>query len=142
MKKLSEGRKNKYFFKDILNESVTLSPLCYSTVNSRFKKDLNWQIHLNKTFLLEYRILDPIEKYFLNQTWLDLWKEKWSSLNQGLPAIKVRRIPVIDTVQDFLIKLVIKLLMYLLKINSFSLNNDIVRITKIMKRADKNLAHF
>ena len=48
----------------------------------------------------------------------------------------------IETVQDFLIKLGIKPLMYLLEISAFSLNNVIFRLTKIMNRADKNWAHF
>ena len=48
----------------------------------------------------------------------------------------------IETVQDFLIKLDIKPLMHLLKISVYSLNNVILRVTKIMNRADKNWAHF
>ena len=48
----------------------------------------------------------------------------------------------VDTVQDFLIKLGIKLRMYLLEICILSLNNVIVRPTKIMNRANKNWEHF
>ena len=48
----------------------------------------------------------------------------------------------IESVQDFLIKLDIKPLMHLLEISTFSLNNVIGRLTKIMNRADKNWAHF
>ena len=48
----------------------------------------------------------------------------------------------IDTFQDFLIKLDIKPLIHLLEISIFSLNNLILRLTKIMNRADKNRAHF
>ena len=48
----------------------------------------------------------------------------------------------LETFQDFLIKLDIKQLMHLLKISIFSLNNVILRLTKIMNRADKNWAHF
>ena len=40
---------------------------------------------------------------------------------------------VLETVQGILIKLDIKPPMYLLKINIFSLNNGIVRPTKIIK---------
>jgi hypothetical protein len=40
----------------------------------------------------------------------------------------------LETVQDFLIKLGIKPLLYLLEISTFSLNNDIVRLTKIMNK--------
>ena len=45
----------------------------------------------------------------------------------------------LESVQDFLIKLDIK---PLLKISTFSLNNVIVRLIKIMNIADKNWAHF
>ena len=48
----------------------------------------------------------------------------------------------VETVQDFLIELGTKRPMHLLEISIFSLNNIIVRPTKIMDRADKNLAHF
>ena len=48
----------------------------------------------------------------------------------------------LDTVQDFSIKLGIKPLMHLLEISTFSLNNVIVRLTKIMNIADKNWALF
>ena len=49
---------------------------------------------------------------------------------------------LVDTVQDFLIKLGIKPGMHLWEISILSLDNVIVRSTKIMKRADKNWAHF
>ena len=52
------------------------------------------------------------------------------------------KVPVVESVQDFLIKLDIKPLMHLLEISTFSLNNVIVRLTKIMNRANKNWAHF
>ena len=45
----------------------------------------------------------------------------------------------IETVQDFLIKLDIKPLMHLLEINIFSLNNDIVRVTKIVNNLVQDL---
>ena len=44
----------------------------------------------------------------------------------------------LETIQDFLIKLGIKPLMHLLKISIFSLNNDIVRLTKIMNKLVKD----
>ena len=50
--------------------------------------------------------------------------------------------PGLESVQDFLIKLDIKPLMHLLEISTFLLNNVIIRLTKIMNRADKNWAHF
>ena len=46
---------------------------------------------------------------------------------------------VLETVQDFLIKLDIKPLMHLLEINISSLNNDLVRLTKIMNNLVKDL---
>ena len=48
----------------------------------------------------------------------------------------------LDTVQDFLIKLGIKPRMHRWEISILLLNNVIVRLTKIMNRADKNWAHF
>ena len=45
----------------------------------------------------------------------------------------------LETVQDFLIKLDIKPLIHLLEISVFSLNNDLVRLTKIMNNLVKDL---
>ena len=47
----------------------------------------------------------------------------------------------VDSVTDFLIELGMKPRMHL-EISIFSLNNVMVRPTKIMNRADKNWAHF
>ena len=60
--------------------------LC-STVNSRFKKDLELQIHLNKALFSDDRFLDSLHEYFLNQTTLDLRKEKWTLLNREFTVI-------------------------------------------------------
>ena len=49
---------------------------------------------------------------------------------------------VLDTVQDFLIKLGIKPRMHLLEIDIFSLDHVIVRPIKIMNSVDKNWAHI
>jgi hypothetical protein len=46
---------------------------------------------------------------------------------------------ILETVQDFLIKLGIKPLMHPLKISIFSLNIDIVRLTKIMNNIVKDV---
>ena len=54
--------------------------LLSGTVNSRFKKDLKLQIYLHKSFFFGF--LDSLHKSFLNQTTLDLRKEKWTFLNQ------------------------------------------------------------
>ena len=45
---------------------------------------------------------------------------------------------IVETVQDFLIKLDIKPLMHLLKISILSLNNDSIRLTKIMNKLVKD----
>ena len=62
------------------------------TVNSRFKKDLKLQIHLNKAFFSDDRFLDSLHKSFLNQTTLNLRKEKWTFLNREftVPACKIK----------------------------------------------------
>ena len=52
------------------------------------------------------------------------------------------KIAALDTVQDFLIKLGIKPRMHIWEISILSLNNVIIRPTKIMNRADKNWVHF
>ena len=46
---------------------------------------------------------------------------------------------IIETFQDFLIKLGIKPLKHLLEISIFTLNNDLVRLTKIMNNLVKDL---
>ena len=59
----------------------------------------------------------------------------------GKPALTMesgKKISVVESVQDFLIKLDMKPCMHEVKISIFSLNNVIVRLTKIMNRADKN----
>ena len=52
------------------------------TVNSLFKKDLKLQIHLHKAFFSDDRFLDSPDKSFLNQTTLNLRKEKRTFLNR------------------------------------------------------------
>ena len=52
------------------------------------------------------------------------------------PLLKVIHL---ETVQDFLIKLDIKPPMHLLEISIFSLNNDLLRLTKIMNNLVKDL---
>ena len=49
---------------------------------------------------------------------------------------------VVETVQDFLCELGMKPQMHVLERSIFPLNNVIVRLTKIMNKADKNWAHF
>ena len=63
-----------------------------------------------------------------------------------LCALEILRISnvhfTLESVQDFLMKLDMKPRMHLVKISIFSLNLVIVRLTKIMNRADKNWAQF
>ena len=59
------------------------------TVNSRFKKDLKLQIHLHKAFFSDDRFLDSLHKSFLNQTTLDLRKEKWTFLNREFTVVPI-----------------------------------------------------
>jgi hypothetical protein len=58
-----------------------------NTVNSRFKKDLKLQIQLHKAFFSDDWILDSLHKSFLNQTTLDLRKEKWTFLNREFTVL-------------------------------------------------------
>ena len=48
----------------------------------------------------------------------------------------------LEFVQDFLIKLQLGIKPLMHFTNTFSLNNVIARLSKIMNRADKNCAHF
>ena len=66
-----------------------LKKLFEFTLNSRFKKDLNLQIHLHKAFFSDDQFLDSVHESFLNQRTLDLRKEKWSFLNRdsSVPVI-------------------------------------------------------
>ena len=57
----------------------------------------------------------------------------------GLCGAVVSTTCPVESVQDFLINLGI---MYLAEISTFSLSNVIVKLTKIMNRANKNWAHF
>ena len=54
---------------------------------SIFKKDLKLQIHLHKTFFSDDQFLGSLHKSFLNQTTLDLRKEKWNFLNRELTVL-------------------------------------------------------
>jgi hypothetical protein len=47
-----------YLFACFLKKSITFCPLVSSTMNSRFKEDLNLQIDLHKAFFPDNRFLD------------------------------------------------------------------------------------
>ena len=63
----------------------------FDTVNSRFKKDLNLQIHPHKTFFSDDQFLESVHKSFLNQTTLDLRKKTWGFLNRQLTVLNNKR---------------------------------------------------
>ena len=62
--------------------------------------------------------------------------------DDGLLKVLKLETSKVESVQDCLIKLDMKPGMYQVEISIFSLNLVIVRLTKIMNRADKNWAHF
>ena len=82
----------------------------------------------NKLLLMHFIRLPDDHVVDLNQNYDDQNLDQWT--------LKV------DIVQDFLIKLGIKPCMHLVEISIFSLNLVIVRLTKIMNRANKNWAQF
>ena len=47
------------------------------------------QIHLYKAFFSDDRFLDSLHKSFLNQTTLDLRKEKWTFLNREFTVLSI-----------------------------------------------------
>ena len=67
--------------------------------------------------------------------------DKWGVTKTQNPSRSLTSwiIYVLETVQDFLIKLDIKPLMLLLEISIFSLNNDLLMLTKIMNNLVKDL---
>ena len=67
---------------------ILLAKKNQNTVNFRFKKDLNLQIHLHKAFFSDNQFLDSYHKSFLNQTTLDLRKEKWIFLNREFTVLR------------------------------------------------------
>ena len=58
------------------------------TVNSRFKKDLNLQIHSHTTLSLADQFLNSVHRYFLNQATVNLGMEKRSFSNGTLPVLQ------------------------------------------------------
>ena len=65
-------------------------------------------------------------------TTLRAYKDYITIATLQLQLVSVQFAREIETVQDFLIKLGIKPQMRLLERNIFSINNDLVRLTKIM----------
>ena len=68
------------FFHELLKKntlkSISKISEIFTTVNSQFKKDLKLQIRIHKAFFSDNRFLESLHKPFLNQTTLDLRKEK------------------------------------------------------------------
>jgi hypothetical protein len=71
---------------------IAFNKISLITVNSRFKKDLKLQIHLHKAFFSDDRFLNSLHKSFLNQTTLDLRKEKWSFLNREFTVLSFQEV--------------------------------------------------
>ena len=68
---------------------------------------------------------------------LHIWCETWNFWCKKMNVFKQHSL--LETVQDFFNKLDIKPLMHLLEISIFSLNNDLVRLTKIKNNLVKDL---
>ena len=83
---------------------------------------------------LEYKNSTKQTHHHPNSSWQMSWNQKYG-------ACKIFKIGIrlLETVQDFLIKLDIKPLMHPLEIRIFSLNNDIVWLIKIMNNLVKDL---
>ena len=77
----------------------------------------------------------PFENYFNDHCWHSFPKDV---IDFHLPNSML----IVDTVQDFLIKLGIKPCLHILEISIFPLNHVILRPTKIMNRTNKDWAHF
>ena len=91
---------------------------------------------IRMTLVLQCRQLQHLKILFEEAK--NLWRHGALEVVENKCSIIHLVSSTIESVQDFLIKLDIKLLMHLLKISTFSLNNVIVRLAKIMNRADKN----
>ena len=75
---------------------------------------------------------------YCNHTTITIWRYS-NFLEANCNASILIRKCLVMTVRDFLIKLGIKPVMHLLEISIFSLNNDLVRLTKIMNNLVKDL---
>ena len=95
---------------------------------------------IRMTLVLQCRQLQHLKILFEEAK--NLWRHGALEVVENKCSIIHLVSSTIESVQDFLIKLDIKLLMHLLEISTFSLNNVIVKLTKIMNRANKNWAHF
>ena len=117
------------------NQKAQETPIsqCFLYLFLKEEAKLQLQTHLKKTrsspFELEWLIVD--------QPWPvhGIGTDSWTSWKYEA----VVETCILETIQDFLIKLGIKPLIYLLKISIFSLNNDIVRLTKIMNNLVKDI---
>ena len=98
----------------------------------RFRNELFSQWYVTICLFLFFSVKWSLMGYFCIwiqfPTWLGF---SWNWRFQGTY--------ILETVQDVLIKLDIKPLIHLLEINISSLNNDLVRLTKIMNNLVKDL---
>ena len=105
------------------------------------KKNLNFANRGHKTYFTPtFKIIVWTTQKLLSQ--LTSWSRQNLNKLQYLVKIFHNSSYILDTIQDFLINLGIKPRMHLREISICSINNVIIRLTKIMNRADKNWAHF
>ena len=116
----------------------------FGSRTSEVNIDLSNELYLNQFLCQNY------SAYHVSP---DLWNltpvkwqpcQRWQVCNlrawiKNYSFLLLTMIWILETVQDFLIKLDIKPLMHLLEISIFSLNNDLVRLTKIMNNLVKDL---
>ena len=104
------------------------------------KYPINREGNLNENF--------PRSQLFLQNIFFQPCKVKYYGFQGSVICLIFANLPflapistitcIIETVQDFLIKLDIKPLIHLLEISIFSLNNDLIRLTKIMNNLVKD----
>ena len=78
-----------------------------------------------------------LSMYYKNSTY-ECYRCGTYNRKTSVVPVPVRIIGWVETFQDFSIKLDIEPLMHLLKISIFSLNSDIIRLTKIMNNLVKD----
>ena len=75
--------------------SGVICDTCTNTVKSRFKNDLNLQIHQHRIFFFGLPFLDSVHKSFLNQNMFGFMKGKIGSfLNQNMVGFMKGKIGV------------------------------------------------
>ena len=138
------GKKIKYFFP--IYRTLTICKYRHILKSEKPSLDLS-SLKTKRIWIHIVKVLKKNEEETrsLKEECLHMYLKTFSSPGNKKTNNKNNKtflIHTLESVQDFLIKLDIKPLMRLSEISTFSLNNVIVRLTKIMNRADKNWAHF